>query len=56
MAAFTSWKDVLDSIKKDPADSDLFYVIRMGDGTNQERTRFMTRSEAIQFCVKQINW
>ena len=56
MAAFTSWKDVLEDIRKDPVDTDLFYIIRMGNGADEERTRFMTRSEAIQFVVKQISW
>lgn len=51
---FHNWQDVLKNVKADPTNTDQFYMIRVGDGKDEERSRFMNRSECIQFIQRQI--
>ena len=41
------WYEVLRQLEKEDPNSVDFYMLRMGDGDNQQRSRFMTRNEAI---------
>lgn len=54
MAAFHNWQDVLKSVKADPIETEQFYMIKVGEGKEEERSRFMNRSECIQFIQRQI--
>lgn len=54
MPAFKDWKSVLQSVMLDDYNVEQFYLIRVGEGDDETRTRFMNRRECILFIQAEM--
>lgn len=52
---FTTWEDVLHQLRREDPKAGYFYMLSQYKGTpEEERSRFMTLSEAIQFVAEKV--